>query len=63
MLNPLDFISSESDKFYMASKGKVEVALDRVIGQRAADGIWEIPWELYNKKYFTYSSSYVIILA
>jgi hypothetical protein len=48
MANPLEFITSPNSRFYEENKREVEDALDIIIDQRPAGGIWSIPWEWYN---------------
>jgi hypothetical protein len=48
MANPLEFITSPNSRFYEENKREVEAALDIIIDQRPAGGIWSIPWEWYN---------------
>lgn len=48
MANPLEFIWSPISRFYEENKDEVEAALDLIIDQRPAAGVWTIPWEWYN---------------
>ncbi|MDP4146878.1 MAG: hypothetical protein Q8936_20800 [Bacillota bacterium] len=48
MANPLEFVLSPNSRFYDENKAEVEEALDSIIDQRPALGVWSIPWEWYN---------------
>ncbi|TCL63364.1 hypothetical protein EDC14_102182 [Hydrogenispora ethanolica] len=48
MANPLEFIFSPNSRFYEKNQLEVEAALDQLIDQRPASGVWDIPWEWYN---------------
>lgn len=48
MANPLEFVLSPNSRFYEENKDEVEAALDLMIDQRPALGVWNIPWEWYN---------------
>lgn len=48
MANPLEFVLSRNSRFYEENKDEVEAALDLIIDQRPALGVWNIPWEWYN---------------
>ncbi|WP_058302979.1 hypothetical protein [Gorillibacterium timonense] len=48
MANPLEFVLSRESLFYEENKQEVEAALDVLIDQRPANGVWDIPWQWYN---------------
>ncbi len=48
MANPLEFVLSPNSRFYDENKPEVENALDQIILNRPASGVWDIPWEWYN---------------
>ncbi|WMJ85652.1 hypothetical protein [Anaerocolumna sp. MB42-C2] len=48
MANPLEFVLSPDSRFYEENKDEVESALDQIILNKPASGVWDIPWEWYN---------------
>lgn len=48
MANPLEFIDSPSSRYYGENKEEADNALNNLIEQRNAEGVWPIPWEWYN---------------
>lgn len=45
MESPLMFVLSPSSRFYEENKKEVEAALDQIIDQMPASGVWDIPWK------------------
>lgn len=49
MANPLEFVWSPDSWLYEENKQEVEAALDTLIAQRPAMGVWDIPWNWYKE--------------